>query len=1158
MHVFRQANKTGLLVSLFVFLFSSVASAQVPSTLKATLFYEDKDASFRAFNQPVVDKNGNVIVFGTQFGFGCGFNVCGVVVYSIAPNGTLNWRKPDTGFAANAVNQVALGLDNTIYFQDFFSTSRVFAYDSNGNPVPNWPIVADFALDTGARNLVVDPLDGSILVKSGTSFSFSTFPGQIKAYHPDGSEKWRADFPQMANNTPGMVIGPNDDIYTTSDQGLILRGTDGTFVCGIGPFAPLVGGAGGVFTAGGTSILRMNPDCSLTTVFTSSGGQVAVFDYDNGIVFGGELNALIGLRPDGTVWRNTDFNLIQFPIIKNSTLYGIGIDVVDQKEKLFLVDENSGTTLNAFDTTGFCGSCGVAVDASRTVYINDLGSTKIYKISTPANVTDTGTLNIFSNRVPASFHAIGPISISGTGLSASFNLPTGTYTVIFDPLPGLVTPSPQLTSVSANQTTNVTGFYLIPQPTITDSPVPNIGTRAQDIPVVVISGQNFLPTATVAFSGNIKVNFIQFVSPTELRVSLSIPRDAALGGQSMTIDNGCLRECAGPPAVLVNAFEVKRRPVIVIPGIMGSVLENANGDAVWISKSAVVLGLGNCDQFLLPLALDSNGIDPAPLFQSNCPAAVQTGFVISGEGQPMFPAGILDSHSAMDAYGALISTLQLLQFSPSSFAYDWRLDYQLPARHLRALIEKLAPNPWDRVDIVAHSQGGLVTRTYLGMVSVGSLGQNSQDGRIDTLIYLGTPHRGSPKSFAILSGWQDYEQYFGSFAASKQVGSLDISLLDFNTLVTIGRNFTAAYELLPRDPFYFVDSAAQSLDNTVSILQNQTLIGQEQHLWNTLLSLSPSVPRSVEINGSGHLTFTGFEARSDLPCLNVRAETIGDGTVPKGSSFLANATNLYVNEEHEALPNNPVVDDIVPRILDGFDPSALPSEQKYAGVLQTTPFGDNAHYLVFHTCSPVTMKATNSTGALTGFDSSGHLLTDIPASDFLRFPENEAVIVNANDTYTINLRATANGTFTLVGELRDSQSVLANTLFSDIPIADQSRATLSVDSALSTSILQVDLDGDGIPDYSVAPNTPPSARSYLQTLLAIVAKLGIPAEKSQDFIETLKNTEVSIDRGRTIDARQRLLAFIQKVAAQSGKSLSADQASLLTRLAQFALARLQA
>jgi pimeloyl-ACP methyl ester carboxylesterase len=1125
---------------VFVLIFSSLAIGQVQSTLQATLFYEDSNASFRAFNQPVVDKNGNVIVFGTQFGFSCPFNVCGVVVYSIAPNGTLNWRKPDTGFAANAVNQVALGLDNTIYFQDFFSTSRVFAYDPNGNPVPNWPVVADFALDTGARNLLVDPLDGSILVKSGTSFSFSTFPGQIKAYHPDGSEKWRADFPQMGNNTPGMVIGPNDDIYTTADQGVILRGTDGTFVCDIGPFAPLVGGAGGVFTPAGTSILRINPDCSLTTVFTSSTGQVSVFDYDNGIVFGGELNALIGLLADGTVWRNTDFNLIQFPIIKNSTLYGIGIDVVDQKEKLFLVDENSGKTLNAFDTTGVCGSCGVAVDANGTVYINDLGPTKIYKISTPANVTDTGTLNVLSNRTAASFHAIGPISVSGTGLSASFNLPTGTYTVTFDSLPGLVTPSPQLILVSAKQTTNVTGFYLIPQPTITDPPAPNIGTRAQDIPVVVISGQNFLPTATVAFSGNVKVNSIQFVSPTELRVSLNIPRDAALGVQSMTIDNGCLRECAGPPAVLPNAFEVKRRPVIVIPGIMGSFLQNAQGDVVWLNADN--LKNVNCDEFLFPLALDTNGIDPALFIGRQC-----FGLVISGRGEALVPTGIFDSGANTDFYGSLLSSLK--DYSPVTFAYDWRLDFRTPAIHLRAIIEKLAPNPWDHVDIVAHSQGGLVTRTYLGMISAGTLGQSSQDGRIDTVIYLGTPHRGSPKSFAILSGWQDYEKFFGPFVHKH---------FDYNTLVDISQNFTAAYELLPRDPFFFQDSVAVSADDTVvSSLPNTQIIIRERDLWSTLLSTFPSIPRSVAINGSGKLTFTGFETHSGLPCKDVDAQTTGDGTVPNASASFLPIPNLYVNESHSDIPNSKTVDQIVPKILDGVDPESLVLDPQYSGQLRVTPFGDKSHYIAGHTCSPVTMQVTDSAGALTGFEVDGHLLTDIPNSDFLRFPENEAVILDASDTYSVNLHATANGTFSLVFELRDSQTVLATARFDDIPITDQARATVSIDSVVSPSILQVDVDGDGIPDFSVSANTPASARSYVQTLLAIVAKLGIPADKSQDLIEILNNTEVSIDRGRTTDARQRLLAFIQKVTAQTGKTLSSDQASLLTRLAQLAVARLQ-
>ena len=1143
--------------STFVVLlmFSSLSIAQVQSTLQATPFYEDTTASLRAFNQPAVDSNGNVIVFGTQFGFSCGFNVCGVVVYSIAPDGTPNWIKPDTGFASHAVNQVALGLDNTIYFQDFFSLSQVFAYSPSGSPVPNWPVVVDFPLDTGAKNLVIDPLDGSILVKSGTNFSFSTFPGQIKAFHPDGSLKWRADFPQMANNTPGMIIGPNDNIYTTSDQGIILRGADGTFVCGFGPFSPLTGGAGGVFTHSGGSILKFNPDCSISTVFTSNGGPVFVFDYDNGIVFAADTpSSLIGVRADGTFWRNTDLQPSQIPAIKNSTLYVLGIDPLDGKQKLILVNENSGTTIAAFDTTGTCQGCGIAVAADGTIYLVNFGSTKIYKINAPKTQTATGTLNVLSNRSAASFNAVGPVTVSGTGLSASFTVPTGTYTVIFDPIPGLVTPSPQLISVDANQTANVTGFYLIPQPTVTNQPSPSSGTRAQNIPAVVISGQNFLPTATVAFSGGVEVNSVQFVSSTELRVSLSIPRDAALGSQSMTIDNGCLRECAGPPAVLANAFEVKRRPVIVIPGIMGSFLKNADGHLVWLNPDDLLNK--TCDEFLFPLALDTNGIDPAPFIGRECFKSVTSGFVISGKGELMVPAGIFESGEHTNFYGSLLSSLA--DFSPTRFAYDWRLDYEVPARQLRKLIEELAPNPWDRVDIVAHSQGGLVTRTYLGMVSTGMLGANSQDTRVDTVVYLGTPHRGAPKSFAILSGWQDYENIFRQhFVPGGALAGIPVNF-DTATLIEISKNFAAAYELLPRDPFYIQDSIPLPADDTVvNSLPNTQLIIRERNLWSTVLATSPSVPRSVAVNGSGQVTFTGFEEHSGVACKDVTAETLGDGTVPQSSAgYFKNIINLYVYEEHSALPNNPVVDSIVPKILDGTDPETLVSDPQYENKLQTTPFGGGT-YVKGQTCSPVTMQVISSTGSTTGFNSDGDLLINIPNSDFLRFPENEVVVLGGDDTYSVNLKATANGTFTLTFELGNSQAVLEQKIFRDVPITDQSRANLSIDSALSTSSLQVDLDGDGIPDFSVSANTPPSARSYVQTLLAIIAKLGIPAEESQDFIDIVNNTEISIDRGRTTDARQRLLAFIQKVSAQQGKALTSDQAALLTRLAQLALARLQ-
>lgn len=380
---------------LNLFILVATTCAQVPSTLEKTLFYQDTNATFRGSNQPLVDTNGNVIVIATQFGFGCGFNVCGVQIYSIAPNGTLNWLKPDGGFAANTVNGVALGQDNTIYFQGFFGLGQIYAWAADGTPAPGWPINIGFPLDTAAHTLLIDPVDGSILAKGGTNFSFGAFPGRVAAYRPDSSIKWQTDFANAANNTPGMAIGPDNNVYTTSDQGVILDRNTGQQLCGFGPFAPLVGGSAGVFThsGSGTQIIRMNADCTTAPIFTTTRTDLEVQEYDNSIIFAIDRDPLdpthiqlLAVRADGTLlWRNSGFLLgggvSAISAIRNGRLYVIGVDIVDQKRKLFILDENTGDIVDAFDTTGACGPCGVAVGPDSSVYLNDLQSVTIYRLA---------------------------------------------------------------------------------------------------------------------------------------------------------------------------------------------------------------------------------------------------------------------------------------------------------------------------------------------------------------------------------------------------------------------------------------------------------------------------------------------------------------------------------------------------------------------------------------------------------------------------------------------------------------------------------------------------------------------------------------------------------------------------------------------------------
>jgi pimeloyl-ACP methyl ester carboxylesterase len=96
------------------------------------------------------------------------------------------------------------------------------------------------------------------------------------------------------------------------------------------------------------------------------------------------------------------------------------------------------------------------------------------------------------------------------------------------------------------------------------------------------------------------------------------------------------------------------------------------------------------------------------------------------------------------------------------FAYDWRQDNIATARGLERLIETVRrdyANPDLRVDIVAHSMGGLIARYYLRYGTDDVLDGEEHSvtlygtTRVRKLILLGTPNMGSTSSLhAFLTG----------------------------------------------------------------------------------------------------------------------------------------------------------------------------------------------------------------------------------------------------------------------------------------------------------------------------------------------------------------------------------------------------------------------
>jgi len=79
------------------------------------------------------------------------------------------------------------------------------------------------------------------------------------------------------------------------------------------------------------------------------------------------------------------------------------------------------------------------------------------------------------------------------------------------------------------------------------------------------------------------------------------------------------------------------------------------------------------------------------------------------------------------------------------FPYNWRQDNVITAGELKnkiAVVKEITGS--NKVDLVAHSMGGLVARSYIQ----GSDYQND----VDQLIFLGTPHLGAPKDYLVYEG----------------------------------------------------------------------------------------------------------------------------------------------------------------------------------------------------------------------------------------------------------------------------------------------------------------------------------------------------------------------------------------------------------------------
>jgi len=272
-----------------------------------------------------------------------------------------------------------------------------------------------------------------------------------------------------------------------------------------------------------------------------------------------------------------------------------------------------------------------------------------------------------------------------------------------------------------------------------------------------------------------------------------------------------------------SAQRVERNPVIFLHGFLGSKLENSQAGGTAWGRVRNLFTRNRRDGLDLPIA----------------------GASLDRNRDNLVPYEVCDSVGGIDYYGPILRALQEIGgYEPGDIehphegeslyvlTYDWRRDNVETARQLGEAIERIRVahgRPDLKINLVAHSMGGLVARYFIKYGAVDVLGRTeipapSYAGApyVDKVVLIGTPNEGSMTAFRILN----------------QGVTHALPVEDLFTMPAI-------YQLLPgREARPFIDSDGASLPVSLRDPDNWLKYGWSTFNPETLAKMRRRLPRA--------------------------------------------------------------------------------------------------------------------------------------------------------------------------------------------------------------------------------------------------------------------------------------------------------------------------
>ncbi len=449
------------------------------------------------------------------------------------------------------------------------------------------------------------------------------------------------------------------------------------------------------------------------------------------------------------------------------------------------------------------------------------------------------------------------------------------------------------------------------------------------------------------------------------------------------------------------------------------------------------------------------------------------------------------------------------------FPYDWRYDVmrivEEGVQYESGLYKKLVDtvnylaslSDTKKVTIIAHSNGGLLAKAL--MIKLEELGKADQ---VDKVIFVATPHIGTPKAIAALLHGYDQEQAFnipanandiravmknmpgvyGLLPSDAYVDTLDEPLITFDSSTT-----TKLY----RDQYGFavsnmteyqgflngVEGRQEEADKIfVPTKTDSALLDEALEMHENALD-SWEAPEGIEvfnIIGIGLKTVKSIEYREfvqdycgSLTCIVSKLEPVvnftlkGDETVVAKSAARIQSDSLrYINlaaeEEHEHanITESETVQSLINVILHGSSTEGIEYVTDIEPTLDSRPIKvDRIH-------SPARIYIEDNSGRRTGRDSASQVWKEeIPDTDYYEIGGVKYLFKPTNLNHRVIIEGEGDGIFTHVEDefVNEEQTELHTLIASVTP---QTRLTYQYVNG-NPGPVSVDLNGDGTTDYQL-------------------------------------------------------------------------------------------